>query len=138
MTKLFAFWEESNGSGIAFSSSTGFRLPNGATRSPDLAWLPRSRWERLTPDQRKRFPPICPDFVAEVRSENDSPGVLRAKMQEYLDNGARLGWLIDPLEKKVYVYRPGEEPICLDNPESVSGDPVLPAFNLDLRRLWSS
>jgi Uma2 family endonuclease len=133
----FFGWVEADGTGLGFSSSTGFRLPNGATRSPDLAWVKSSRWKRLPARQRKRFPPLCPDFVAEVRSENDSLRDLSAKMQEYLDNGARLGWLIDPLEKKVYVYRPGAEPERLDNPETLSGDPVLPGFTLDVRRLWS-
>jgi len=133
---LFGNWAEADGSGVGFGSSTGFILPNGAERSPDLAWVERSRWESLSPEQRERFPPLCPDFVAEVRSPTDSLRILRAKMQEYLANGARLGWLIDPLEKKVYVYRAGARVKCLDNPETLSGDPVLPGFTLDVRRLW--
>jgi len=133
----FGNWVEADGTGIGFGPSAGFILPNGAERSPDLAWVQRSRWDALSPPQREKFPPLCPDFVAEVRSRTDSLRALQEKMQEYLDSGARLGWLIDPLEKKVHVYRPNEEPVCLDEPESVSGDPVLPGLRIDLRRLWS-
>jgi len=133
---VVANWAEADGTGLGFGPSAGFTLPNRAVRSPDVAWLQRSRWDALSPEQRAKFPPLCPDFVAEVRSRTDWLRGLQEKMQEYVDNGARLGWLIDPLEKKVYVYRPGEQPVCLDNPELVSGDPVLPGFTLDLRRLW--
>jgi len=134
---VIANWAEADSTGLAFGPSAGFILPNRAVRSPDVAWLLRSRWDALSPDQRAKFPPLCPDFVAEVRSRTDSLRALQDKMQEYLENGARLGWLIDPLEKNVYVYQPGQQPVCLDNPELVSGDPVLPGFRLDLRRLWS-
>jgi Uma2 family endonuclease len=133
---LFGTWAEANGTGVGFGPSTGFILPNGAERSPDLAWVERSRWDSLTARQRQRFPPLCPDFVAEVRSPTDSLPALRAKMREYIDNGARFAWLIDPLEKKVHVYRPGAEPECLDDPQTISGDPLLSGFVLDLRRLW--
>jgi Uma2 family endonuclease len=132
----FYVWAETDGTGKGFSPSTGFRLPNGAIRSPDLAWVLLSRWERLSPEERRRFPQLCPDFIAEVRSENDSLSGLQAKMVEYIDNGARLGWLIDPLEKKVYVYRPGTEVERLDDPQAISGDPVLPGFTMELGRLW--
>lgn len=134
---FFGNWVEADGTGVGFGPSTGFRLPNGATRSPDWAWVERSRWERLSTKERKSFPPLCPDFVVEVRSETDSLPALRAKMQEYIDNGARLGWLIDPIEKRAYVYRPGADVEVLDDPASLSGDPVLPGFRLDVRRLWS-
>ncbi len=137
LAAALANWIEADGTGIGFGPSAGFILPNGAERSPDLAWVQRSRWDALTPEQRAKFPPLCPDFVAEVRSRTDLLRGLQEKMQEYLDSGARLGWLIDPAEKKVHVYRPNEEPVCLDNPESLSGDPVLPGLQLDLRRLWS-
>jgi Uma2 family endonuclease len=137
LAAVLANWAEADGRGLGFGPSAGFMLPNGAERSPDLAWVQRSRWDALTPDERAKFPPLCPDFVGEVRSRTDSLRRLQEKMQEYLANGARLGWLIDPLDKKVHVYRPGEEPVCLENPESVAGDPVLPGFTVPLRRLWS-
>jgi Uma2 family endonuclease len=133
---LFFNWVEADGTGIGFSSSAGFLLPNGAVRSPDLAWVEKSRWDALTPEQQEKFPPLCPDFVAKIRSRSDSLPVLKAKMQEYIDNGVRLGWLIDPLEKVVYIYRPGAKIERFDEPAMISGDPLLPGFRLDLRRLW--
>jgi Uma2 family endonuclease len=132
----FGQWVDADGTGIGFDSSTGFILPNGAERSPDLAWVRRSRWDALTEDEKERFPPLCPDFVAELRSRSDALAALQAKLQEYIDNGARLGWLIDPLERKVYVYRPQAQAQCLEDPGTISGDPVLPGFVLDLSRLW--
>lgn len=136
LTMLFGIWAEANGAGICFDSSTGFTLPNGAKRSPDLAWVKRSRWEGLTEEEREEFPPLCPDFVVEIRSRSDALNTLLAKMREYLANGAQLGWLIDPLERKAYIYCPSAEVYCLENPKTISGDPVLPGFILDLRRLW--
>jgi len=133
---LFGAWADTDGTGIGFDSSTEFSLPNGAKRSPDLAWVRRERWEALTPQEQDEFPPLCPDFVVELRSPTDRMGALQAKMEEYIANGASLGWLIDPIEKKVYVHRPCAEACCLDNPAAVAGDPVLPGFVLDLRRLW--
>ncbi|MCR4415772.1 MAG: Uma2 family endonuclease [Thermoguttaceae bacterium] len=133
---LFWNWVETNGEGIGFSSSTGFLLPNGAERSPDLAWVARARWDALAPDEQERFPPLCPDFVVEIRSRSDSLATLKAKMQEYLDNGARLGWLIDPIDRVVWVYRPGTEVERLENPAEISGEPVLRGFTLELGRLW--
>ena len=106
LTGLFRNWVHADGTGVGFDSSTGFTLPNGAKRSPDLAWVKRSRWESLTQQQREVFPPLCPDFVVELRSRSDALEDLQAKMREYLDNGAQLGWLIDPVDRKVYVYRP--------------------------------
>lgn len=132
----FGTWVESDGTGVGFGPSAGFILPNGAERSPDLAWVRRSRWESLAPQQRAKFPPLCPDFVVEVRSRTDSLAELRKKMEEYVDNGAQLGWLVDPLERKVYVYRPGERPLCLDHPETLSGEPDLPGLRIDMARLW--
>jgi Uma2 family endonuclease len=137
LTVSFGQWVRADGTGVGFDSSTGFTLPNGAKRSPDLSWVKRSRWEALTPQQRQEFAPLCPDFVVELRSPSDALAYVQAKMQEYLDNGAQLGWLIDPLERKVYVYRPQAAVECLDDPQAVSGDPVLPGFLLDVRRLWS-
>jgi len=136
LTVAFGDWVERDGSGVGFDSSTGFHLPNGADRSPDLAWVRRERWEALAPEQRKSFPPLCPDFVLELRSENDSLDALRAKMLEYIENGTRLGWLIDPQERIIFVYRPGSSVSTLRNPESVAGDPELPGFSLDMRRIW--
>ena len=137
LTALFWIWVQEDGTGIGFDSSTGFSLPSGAKRSPDLAWVKRPRWEALTQDEREEFPPLCPDFVVELRSRSDSPGDLQAKMQEYVANGAQLGWLIDAIEKKVYVYRPETQLTCLDSPKTISGDPVLHGFQLDLEKLWA-
>jgi len=129
---VFREWVKTDGTGLGFDSSTGFTLPNGAERSPDLAWVRLSRWNALSEEQRKKFPPLCPDFVVELRSPSDSLSGLQEKMQEYIQNGAELGWLIDPVEKKVYVYRPHAEVQCLDNPVTVSGEPLLPGFVLNL------
>lgn len=133
---LFRQWVHVDGTGIGFDSSTGFTLPNGAKRSPDLAWVTRSRWETLTQQQREGFAPLCPDFVVELRSPSDALEYVQAKMREYLDNGAQLGWLIDPPDKKVYVYRPQAQVDCLNNPQTVSGDPILPRFVLEVGNLW--
>jgi Uma2 family endonuclease len=132
----FAVWAERDGTGQSFDSSTLFTLPNGAKRSPDLSWIRNERWEALSLDQQEGFPPLCPDFVVELRSKTDRLGTLLAKMSEYIANGAQLGWLIDPLERKVHVYRPGSAPETLDNPEQVSGEPFFPDFVLDVRSLW--
>jgi Uma2 family endonuclease len=129
-------WADSDGSGVVFDSSTLFTLPNGAKRSPDVSWAQRERWEALSKEQREGFAPLCPDFVVELRSPTDRLPDLKEKMQEYIDNGARLGWLIDPLEKRVSVYRPGRPVEVLDDPPTVSGDPVLPGFVLPVRELW--
>ena len=129
-------WARQDGSGAAFGPSMGYTLPNGAVRSPDASWIPRSRRVELTPEDLNRFIPICPDFVVELRSDTDRLSALQAKMQEYMDNGARLGWLIDPRNKRVHAYRPEAEVEVMEDPESVSADPILPAFTLDLREIW--
>jgi len=134
---LFAEWVKKDDTGIGFDSSTGFTLPNGTKRSPDLSWVKRSRWETLTESEQEEFPPLCPDFVVELRSRSDDLDSLREKMQEYIANGASLGWLIDPIDRRVYVYRPQVPVECLDNPEMISGDPVLSGFSLELQKLWS-
>jgi Uma2 family endonuclease len=136
ITYLLVAWTDKDGTGVAFDSSTGFTLPNGAIHSPDASWVKREKWEALTKEQREEFAPLCPDFVIELRSRTDFLSDLQAKLQEYIDNGASLGWLIDPLDKRVYVYRPGQPVELLDNPVSVSGDPILPGFELQLRELW--
>jgi Uma2 family endonuclease len=133
---LFSNWVEKDGTGIGFDSSTGFILPNGAKRSPGLAWVKRARWEALTAGEREVFPPLCPDFVVELRSRSDNLALLQAKMEECLANGALLGWLIDPTEKKVYVYQPETQVQTLDNPKTISGDPVLLGFVLTLQQIW--
>ncbi len=129
-------WAKRDGSGVAFDSSTGFDLPNGATRSPDAAWVKRSRLVPLPSEEKRRFLPLCPDFVIELRSPSDPLSTVQDKMEEYLINGAQLGWLIDPVSRRVYVYRPGADVAWLDNPAEVAGDPVLPGFVLDLAPIW--
>ena len=129
-------WTEQDGTGVGFDSSAGFTLPNGATRSPDAAWIRLERWQSLTATQQASFAPLCPDFVVELRSASDSLTGLKAKMQEYIANGAQLGWLIDRNAQMVHVYRPGRDPELLHQPETVSGDPELPGFVLRLARVW--
>jgi Uma2 family endonuclease len=130
-------WNRQTKLGKTFNSSTGFQLPNGADRSPDAAWVRQERWDALTPEQQDGFVPLCPDFVLELRSKNDNMEPLRVKMREYMENGARLGWLIDRKNKKVEIYRQGQEVEVLDNPTTVSGEDVLPGFVLDLTEVWS-
>jgi Uma2 family endonuclease len=132
----FFNWLEKDKSGVGFDSSTVFKLPNGAKRSPDLAWITNERWENLTDREQEKFPPLCPDFVVELRSPSDSLVNLQNKMKEYIENGASLGWLIDPLEKKVHIYRPDTEVGVLDNPKQVSGKPLLKGFALNVKKLW--
>lgn len=133
-------WARTDGTGRYFESSAGFNLPNGALRSPDASWINSSRLEALTPEERSGFISICPDFVIELRSSSDSLSMLQDKMQEYMDNGARLGWLIDPMSspKRVHIYRPQVEARVLDEPDEISGDPELPGFTLNLRRIWDT
>ena len=133
----FGNWAEKDGTGVAFDSTTVFKLPNGAKRSPDLSWVRNERWEELSDEEQERFPPICPDFVVELRSPSDSLKNLQYKMAEYIENGAMLGWLIDPIEKKVHVYRTGGETGILGNPESVSGEPLFKNFSLKMEKIWS-
>ena len=132
----FGIWVEQNGTGKGFDSSTGFTLPNGAIRSPDLSWIKLARWEKIAKAKRKTFAPICPDFVVELRSESDSLKKLQAKMNEYIENGASLGWLIDAIERKIYIYRPNTEPKILANPTEISDEPLLPKFVLKLNEIW--
>jgi Uma2 family endonuclease len=130
-------WNRQTKLGKAFNSSSGFHLPNGANRSPDASWVRQERWNALTREQQKGFAPLCPDFVLELRSESDNMAPLQAKMREYMENGARLGWLIDRKNKKVEIYRQGQEVEVLDNPSTLSGEAVLPGFVLDLTEVWS-
>ncbi|MEQ8386489.1 MAG: Uma2 family endonuclease [Coleofasciculus sp. A1-SPW-01] len=136
LNQQLANWTDADGTGIEFDSSSGFTLPNGAKVSPDAAWVKLERWNALTPEQQNTFAPICPDFVVELRSASDNLTPLKTKMQEYIDNGALLGWLIDRKKRQVYIYRPGVAVECLDNPATVSGESVLPGFVLDLSKIW--
>lgn len=129
-------WTEQNKTGIGFDSSTGFILPNGATFSPDAAWIKLERWNALSTEQQEKFAAISPDFVVELRSYSDNLTFLKAKMQKYINNGVKLGWLIDSKHRKVYIYRPQISVECLDNPVTVSGDPELSGFVLDLSKIW--
>jgi len=131
-------WTEKERTGIAFDSSTMFKLPNGALRSPDAAWLTLERWNNLTQGQKDSFPPICPDFVVELRSPSDSLLELQQKMREYLDNGVRLGWLIDPQNQRVEISRQGGEIDILTNPTQLFGENILSGFVLDLRSILLS
>jgi Uma2 family endonuclease len=129
-------WTKQDGTGIGFDSSTGFTLANGAVRSPDLAWIKKERWEALDAEKRRKFPPICPDFVIELKSATDSLKTLQEKMQEYIENGVLLGFLLDSEQKQVYIYRSNREVERLDNPETLSGEPVLKGFTLELKQIW--
>ena len=129
-------WAERDGTGVTTESSGGFVLPNSAVRAPDAAWTRRDRLTTVPQEQQDRFLPLCPDFAIELRSPSDTLDAARAKMREYLDNGLRLGWLIDPFARRVHVYRPGVDVEVLDDPAGVDGAPVLPGFYLDLGRVW--
>ncbi|MEH2449043.1 MAG: Uma2 family endonuclease [Nostoc sp.] len=129
-------WTEQDGTGIGFDSSTGFTLPNGAMRSPDASWIELERWNALTDAQKASFAPIFPSFVIELRSSSDRLIKLQDKMQEYIDNGVSLGWLIDRQNRKVYIYRTNRELEILENPEAVNGNPELPGFILRMAKIW--
>ncbi|MBE9145814.1 Uma2 family endonuclease [Planktothrix mougeotii] len=129
-------WNRQTKLGQVFNSSTGFLLPKGANRSPDAAWIRQDRWEQLTLEQQEGFPPLAPDFVLELRSKTDSLKTLQEKMQEYLENGVRLGWLIDRQHQTVSIYRPNQNIEILEQPLSLSGEDVLPGFILDLTEIW--
>ncbi|MEO0406752.1 MAG: Uma2 family endonuclease [Cyanobacteria bacterium P01_A01_bin.135] len=129
-------WAEQDGTGIGFDSSAGFTLPNGATRSPDSAWIQLDRWNQLTDGEKASFAPICPDFVIELRSASDTLRGLQTKLEEYIANGARLGWLIDRKNRTVHIYRPGQEPQVLREPQQVDGEPELSGFALPMAKIW--
>ena len=132
----FGIWARQNGTGKGFDSSTGFTLPNGAMRSPDVSWVRYERWNALPKEKRKKFAQIAPDFVIELRSETDRLKDLQKKMREYIENGVQLGWLIDPQNKRVHIYRPKVETKVLENPKEVSGEPLLKGFVLNLQGIW--
>jgi Uma2 family endonuclease len=135
-------WTKQNATGVGFGSSGGFTLPNGAVRSPDAAWIKRDRWEAIPPELRKKFAPICPEFVIELRSQSvvyrrrHRLQILQDKMQEYIDNGTQLGWLIDRKQRRVFIYRPNIAVEVLDNPKTLDDEPLLPGFVLDLSQVW--
>jgi len=130
-------WAEREGSGVVFDSSSGFVLPNGAIRSPDVSWVKRTRLAVLTSEQKQRFLPLCPDFVIELRSPNDNLKALQDKMQEYIENGASLGWLIDTEARQVLVFQPQQKLISLEQPEVMSAEEVLKGFELDMQKIWN-
>jgi Uma2 family endonuclease len=134
ITRLGA-WTEQNGTGHAFDSNAMFTLPNGAKRCPDAAWIPNSRWDRLTPAEQDSLTKICPDFVIELRSKSDRLGKIKEKMEEYVANGARLGWLLDPIQNVAYIYRPGQPVQEIDDPVILNGNPILPGFQFDFREI---
>jgi Uma2 family endonuclease len=133
LNQRLANWAESDGTGEYFDSSAGYTLPNGAIRSPDASWIIRERWEALSRKDRRRFAPICPDFVVELMSPTDTRAEAREKLREYIEQGARLGWLIDPEAREVENYRPGQPVETLRSPETLSGEAVLPGFVLELK-----
>jgi Uma2 family endonuclease len=136
ITRQLGNWTKQNGTGAVFDSSTGFKLPNGADRSPDAAWVQRSRLAILTQKEKEKFLPLCPDFVIELLSPSNDLDEVKNKMDEYVDNGSRLGWLLDPKSRRVYVYRPGARVVVIESAEEISGEPELPGFVLDLREIW--
>jgi Uma2 family endonuclease len=136
VSRQLANWAIACGKGKAMGPSGGFILPSGANRAPDASWLSPEQMAALTPAQRKKFLPVCPFFLIEVKSPSDSLKKLQDKMDEYVANGCRLGWLIDPDSRQVHIYRPGQPPQALDDPQAVSGDPELPGFVLELDPVW--
>ena len=132
LTGRFAAWAEADGTGVGFESSAGFTLPNGAKRSPDVSWMPKERWDALTPEQRNEFTHICPDFVVELRSKTDRLRTLQNKMKEYIANGAQLGWLIDPIRHQAHVFHADSSVEILDHPQVITGEPLLPGLVLKL------
>jgi Uma2 family endonuclease len=134
----FVVWAKKDGTGIGFGPTAGYTLPNGAIRSPDLSWMTREKWDSLSQFEKERFAHICPDFAVELRSRTDRLPPLINKMEEYIENGAALGWLIDPKKRRVYIFKPGKEVVVLEDPKVVSGDPLLPGFQLEMGEIWQS
>lgn len=130
-------WARADGTGLAFDSSTGYRLPNDAIRSPDASWVARDRLDALAPSDLEGFLPLCPDFAVELRSPSDRLGRIQGKIDEFLAQGTRLAWLIDPFERTVHIYRPGCEVKILREPADVAAEPELPGFSLALKDVWA-
>lgn len=137
ITAAFARWMEDGADGVSFSPSAGFRLRDGSCLSPDGSWISSARWNSLTPAEQKTFPPLCPDFLVEVCFQSDSRRAMEAKMQLWLDNGAQLAWLVDPIDANVTIYRPNQTPETLDHPDIVRGEGSVTGFELRCTRLWS-
>jgi Uma2 family endonuclease len=135
ITMLLGNWATQNGTGVFFGSSAIFTLPNGAKRSPDGAWIPKTDWDRFTKTQKENFTEICPDFVIELRSPSDRLVDVEQKMEEYIANGSRLGWLLDPIENQATIYKPGQGPEHINSPTVLRGDPVLPGFSFDFNEI---
>ena len=133
----FVIWNRQEKLGKLFDSSTCFKLPNGANRSPDISWIKQERWDALTIEEKRKFPPIAPDFVLELMSPTDSLKETQAKMQEYMENGVKLGWLIDPKTRRVEIYRQGQPVEVLASPNELSGEDVLPGFVLNMQIFWA-
>jgi Uma2 family endonuclease len=129
-------WALKDGTGITLDNNAGYTLPNGAVRAPDASWMPRGRWEAIDKEDREKFAHTYPDFAVELMSPSDTLAELQEKMTEYMANGVQLGWLIDPYEKRVYIYRPDEPFETLDNPATINGDPVLPGFVFNITEIW--
>jgi len=128
-------WAKQDGTGICFATDTGFTLPNSAKRGPDAAWVRLERWNEIPEEQQERLAPLCPDFVVELRSPSDHLSDLERKMEEYIANGAQLGWLLDPFDKCAVIYRPGQPPARIEKPTILRGDPILPGFQSDFREI---
>jgi Uma2 family endonuclease len=134
--RLLDAWAEEDGRGVAFDSSGGFTLPDGSMRNPDASWVENSRWQALSDAQQSSFAPLCPDFLLELRSPSDKLPEAHAKMHQWIANGAHVAWLIDPVEKVVTIYRPGEQPEVHEQPTSVQGDGPVAGFELVMARVW--
>lgn len=129
------YWNDQTESGYAFDSSSGFRLPDGSMLSPDCAWIEKSRWENLSAEEQEKFAPLCPDFIAEIKSPSDSLKYLKEKMTSWINNGCKLGWLIDPEERKAYIYRADGSIEINPFDRPLSGENILPGFNFELKKL---
>jgi Uma2 family endonuclease len=136
ITLELGIWTRKDGTGIDFSPSAGFKLPDGSCLQPDASWISLDRWNALTPEQQEGFPPLCPDFIVEVRSKSDSRRILEAKMQSWIDNGAKFAWLVDPIATNVTIYRPGQPSETLERPEAVRGEGPIATFELPCSPLW--
>jgi Uma2 family endonuclease len=136
LTRQLTAWAGKDGTGVAFDSSTGFTLPDGAILSPDASWVRFERWNALTVEEQEGFAPVCPDFVIELKSYGNTLKTLQEKMQQYIQNGTQLAWLIDPLARLVYVYRPDEAVELLSGASIVFASPTLDGFGLQLAELW--
>jgi Uma2 family endonuclease len=136
IVQVLGNWSDLDGRGYSFDSSTGFTLPDGSVRSPDASWVQASRWDALSEEDQDRASPLCPDFIIELRSPSDRLTYLRAKMEQWIANGVEVGWLIDPIEKVVTIYRPGDEPEHLAQPTSVQGTGPIAGFELVMARIW--